>query len=326
MFARHGLDEARFDVLAALRRAGLPYQLSPGQLGALTLAPSGTVTSRVDRLEAAELVQRRDDPADGRGRLVRLTPTGRRTVDAALADLVAREAAILAGLSERQRATLAGLLRRLVAPFDEAVRRPASGSGRRRASTAAVGGPYAAVRWPRPTSVARRRTRVPGWRRTATWPTRAWPPPSSWPCALHRPLLLEGEAGVGKTEVAKVLSRWTGGELIRLQCYEGIDVAQAVYEWDYSRQLLHLRTAEAAGRANADAAEASRTSSTPSASSCAGRCCRPSTTARARRRCCSSTRSTGPTTSSRRSCSRSSPTTRSPSPSWARSGPTRRRS
>ncbi len=64
---------------------------------------------------------------------------------------------------------------------------------------------------------------------------------------LERPLLLEGEAGVGKTEVAKVLARWTGGELVRLQCYEGIDVAQAVYEWDYSRQLLHLRAAEAGG-------------------------------------------------------------------------------
>ncbi|MDQ1436575.1 MAG: hypothetical protein QOK43_204 [Acidimicrobiaceae bacterium] len=64
---------------------------------------------------------------------------------------------------------------------------------------------------------------------------------------LRRPLLLEGEAGVGKTEVAKVLSRWTGGELVRLQCYEGIDVSQAVYEWDYSRQLLHLRAAEASG-------------------------------------------------------------------------------
>ena len=62
---------------------------------------------------------------------------------------------------------------------------------------------------------------------------------------LRRPLLLEGEAGVGKTEVAKVLSRWTGGELLRLQCYEGIDVSQAVYEWDYSRQLLHIRAAEA---------------------------------------------------------------------------------
>ena len=67
---------------------------------------------------------------------------------------------------------------------------------------------------------------------------------------LQRPLLLEGEAGVGKTEVAKVLSRWTGAELIRLQCYEGIDAAQAVYDWDYSRQLLHLRAAEASGEAH----------------------------------------------------------------------------
>ncbi len=64
---------------------------------------------------------------------------------------------------------------------------------------------------------------------------------------LQRPLLLEGEAGVGKTEVAKVLARWTGGDLLRLQCYEGIDAAQAVYEWDYSRQLLHLRAVEASG-------------------------------------------------------------------------------
>ena len=63
-----------------------------------------------------------------------------------------------------------------------------------------------------------------------------------------RPLLLEGEAGVGKTELAKSLSRWAEGDLIRLQCYEGIDSNQAVYEWDYARQLLHLRTAEASGR------------------------------------------------------------------------------
>src|SRR5579859_6317805 len=68
---------------------------------------------------------------------------------------------------------------------------------------------------------------------------------------LGRPLLLEGEAGVGKTEVAKVLSRWTGGHLLRLQCYEGIDVSQAVYEWDYARQLLHLRAAEVSGQAGA---------------------------------------------------------------------------
>jgi MoxR-like ATPase len=66
---------------------------------------------------------------------------------------------------------------------------------------------------------------------------------------LHRPLLVEGEAGVGKTEVAKVLARWTGGELLRIQCYEGIDVAQAVYEWDYARQLLHVRALEASHEA-----------------------------------------------------------------------------
>ena len=67
---------------------------------------------------------------------------------------------------------------------------------------------------------------------------------------LGRPLLLEGEPGVGKTEVAKVLAAWIGGPLIRLQCYEGIDVSQAVYEWDYARQLLHLRTMEATGQAH----------------------------------------------------------------------------
>ena len=72
---------------------------------------------------------------------------------------------------------------------------------------------------------------------------------------LKRPLLLEGEAGVGKTELAKVIAAMTGGELIRLQCYEGIDAAQAVYDWDYSRQLLHLRAAEASGEATSKKAK-----------------------------------------------------------------------
>ena len=67
--------------------------------------------------------------------------------------------------------------------------------------------------------------------------------------SLRRPLFLEGEAGVGKTELAKTIARWQGTELIRLQCYEGIDSGQAVYDWDYSRQLLHLRAAEATGEA-----------------------------------------------------------------------------
>ena len=71
---------------------------------------------------------------------------------------------------------------------------------------------------------------------------------------MGRPLLLEGEPGVGKTEVAKALSALTGGELLRLQCYEGLDASQALYEWDYPRQLLHLRAAEAAGTISADIA------------------------------------------------------------------------
>ena len=64
---------------------------------------------------------------------------------------------------------------------------------------------------------------------------------------LGRPLFLEGEAGVGKTEVAKVLAAMTGEELIRLQCYEGVDVGQALYEWDYARQMLAIRLLEAQG-------------------------------------------------------------------------------
>src|SRR5204862_3803263 len=63
--------------------------------------------------------------------------------------------------------------------------------------------------------------------------------------AMRRPLLLEGEAGVGKTEVAKTLARILEAELIRLQCYEGIDAAQALYEWDYAKQLLHARAVQA---------------------------------------------------------------------------------
>ena len=72
---------------------------------------------------------------------------------------------------------------------------------------------------------------------------------------LKRPLFLEGEAGVGKTEVAKVLASALGANLIRLQCYEGLDVSQAVYEWNYSRQLLHIRLLEASGTVDRKDAE-----------------------------------------------------------------------
>jgi MoxR-like ATPase len=65
--------------------------------------------------------------------------------------------------------------------------------------------------------------------------------------AMRRPLFLEGEAGVGKTEIGKVVAQALGRELIRLQCYEGLDIAQAAYEWNYSRQMIEIRLAEAAG-------------------------------------------------------------------------------
>ena len=68
---------------------------------------------------------------------------------------------------------------------------------------------------------------------------------------LNKPLLLEGEAGVGKTEVAKTLAAMLGTELIRLQCYEGLDASTAIYEWNYPRQLLHIRMAEATQQATA---------------------------------------------------------------------------
>ncbi len=64
---------------------------------------------------------------------------------------------------------------------------------------------------------------------------------------MGRPLFLEGEAGVGKTEIAKVLAEALGRKLIRLQCYEGLDVASAVYEWNYPQQMIEIRLAEAAG-------------------------------------------------------------------------------
>src|SRR5918996_4070578 len=64
---------------------------------------------------------------------------------------------------------------------------------------------------------------------------------------LNRPLFLEGEAGVGKTEIGKVLANTLGRRLIRLQCYEGLDVAAAVYEWNYAAQMIAIRIAEAEG-------------------------------------------------------------------------------
>jgi DNA-binding MarR family transcriptional regulator len=117
-FLRHDLEGWEFDVLAALRRAGPPYTLSPGRLVTQTLVTSGTMTNRIDRLASKGLVQRLPDPRDRRGVQVRLTPRGRARVDAAMADLVAAERELLADLDPTQRDQLAELLQRLLAPLD----------------------------------------------------------------------------------------------------------------------------------------------------------------------------------------------------------------
>jgi DNA-binding MarR family transcriptional regulator len=113
-FSAHGLEAWEFDVLAALRRSGPPYRLTPGQLVRETGVTSGTMTNRVDRLAARRLVSREEHPADGRGVLVRLTAEGRETVDATLADLLAAERRMLDGLTEPDRAQLVRTLRRLL--------------------------------------------------------------------------------------------------------------------------------------------------------------------------------------------------------------------
>ena len=117
-FAEHGIESWEFDVLAALRRAGPPYELSPGRLIRETLVTSGTMTNRVDRLAGRGLVERKPDPSDRRGVLVRLTEEGRGTVDGALSGLLEREHELLAGLNGTDQKKLASLLRNLVLPFE----------------------------------------------------------------------------------------------------------------------------------------------------------------------------------------------------------------
>jgi DNA-binding MarR family transcriptional regulator len=125
-FAEHGLEGWEFDVHAALRRSGPPYELSPGRLGAQMLVTSGTVTNRVDRLAARGYVERERSEADRRGVIVRLTRAGMRTVDAALDDLLERERTLLADLTPAAGTALASQLRTLLAPFERSgvVRRP----------------------------------------------------------------------------------------------------------------------------------------------------------------------------------------------------------
>jgi DNA-binding MarR family transcriptional regulator len=113
-FTAHDLESWEFDVLAALRRAGSPYQLSPGQLLQETLVTSGTMTNRVDRLAARGWVTREQQPGDRRGVLVRLTSEGRTVVDSALTDLLEAERSMLSGLDPDAQAELVTALRILL--------------------------------------------------------------------------------------------------------------------------------------------------------------------------------------------------------------------
>jgi DNA-binding MarR family transcriptional regulator len=114
---RH-LQPGWFDLLAALRRSGAPYELRPGELMRATMLSSAGMTKRLDRLVEAGLVERRPDPDDRRGTLVRLTAAGRKAIDDALPAHVAREESLLAPLSESEQRTLGRLLRKVLAPLE----------------------------------------------------------------------------------------------------------------------------------------------------------------------------------------------------------------
>lgn len=112
--ARHGLEPWEYDVLAALRRSGPPYELSAGELTRTMLVVPGTITNRVDRLAGRGLIDRATSQSDRRSTVVRLTEQGRAIIDAAMPDLAALEAALLAGLTGQERDQLGRLLRKLM--------------------------------------------------------------------------------------------------------------------------------------------------------------------------------------------------------------------
>jgi DNA-binding MarR family transcriptional regulator len=111
VYRRHGLGEGEFDVLAALRRAGEPFERAPGELARHTMVTTGAMTKRLDRLERDGLVSRRMSAEDGRGRVVALTPAGRRVIDDAFADHMANEHRLLAALDPADAARLETILR-----------------------------------------------------------------------------------------------------------------------------------------------------------------------------------------------------------------------
>lgn len=110
VYAAHGLSEGEFDVLAALRRAGEPFERAPGALAAHTMVTTGAMTKRIDRLQRAGLVDRRRSAADGRGRVVALTPAGRSLIDRAFTEHMRNERNLLDALDPQEAAELERLL------------------------------------------------------------------------------------------------------------------------------------------------------------------------------------------------------------------------
>ncbi len=118
VFETHGLSAASFDVLATLRRAGAPYRLPVKDLLAQTMVTSGTMTNRLDRLEAAGQIARIPNPEDGRGFVIALTPQGLAVVDAAVTDHVANQHRLMQALSDQERAQLDALLKLWLSGFE----------------------------------------------------------------------------------------------------------------------------------------------------------------------------------------------------------------
>lgn len=116
---KHGLSSSAFDVLATLRRSGSPYRLSPGDLLAMTMVSSGTMTNRIDQLEKAGLVERIHNPNDRRSVLISLTERGLAIVEEAAGAHVENQHRLVAGLSEEERATLNRLLKRFLRDFEK---------------------------------------------------------------------------------------------------------------------------------------------------------------------------------------------------------------
>jgi DNA-binding MarR family transcriptional regulator len=114
IFAEHGLEFGEFDVLATLRRAGAPHELTAGGLLKSAMVTSGAITNRLDKLERKGLIERRPDPSDRRAIRVRLTEAGLELVDRAVVDHVANEERMLAALTAEDRLALDGALRRLL--------------------------------------------------------------------------------------------------------------------------------------------------------------------------------------------------------------------